>query len=138
MQNGFVESLNGRLRDECLNEHRIDPVSAGSAARLQSQSWRAGCRLSCRAHRQQRNMSSPRGMIVLPARMEILVFSGSRRLLTSLGRDGNSTAATHETRRRHSNANWKPEQSFAAIHLKANERKSGQRAGLLMTGSRSR
>ena len=83
-------------------------------------------------------MSSPRGMIVLPARMEILVFSGSRLLVTSLGRDGNSTAATHETRRRHSNANWKPEQSFAAIHLKANERKSGQRAGLLMTGSRSR
>jgi hypothetical protein len=91
-------------------------------------------------------MSSPRGMIVLPACMEILVFSGSRRLLwsksvedfTSLGRDGNSTAATHETRRRHSNGNWKPEQSFAAIHLKANERKSGQRAGLLMTGSRSR
>jgi hypothetical protein len=29
MKNGFVESLNGR--DECLNEHRIDPVSAGSA-----------------------------------------------------------------------------------------------------------
>jgi putative transposase len=21
MQNGFVESFNGRLRDECLNEH---------------------------------------------------------------------------------------------------------------------
>ena len=21
MQNGFVESINGRLRDECLNEH---------------------------------------------------------------------------------------------------------------------
>ncbi len=24
MQNGFVESFNGRLRDECLNEHIFD------------------------------------------------------------------------------------------------------------------
>ncbi len=23
MQNGFVESLNGRFRDECLNEHML-------------------------------------------------------------------------------------------------------------------
>src|SRR6059058_817431 len=133
MQNAFVESLNGRLRDECLNEHRIDPDSAGSAARLQSQSWRAGAVFPAALIGSSVIMSSPRGMIVLPACMEILVFSGSRRLLwsksvedfTNLGRDGNSTAATHETRRRHSNANWKPEQSFAAIHLKANERKSG-------------
>ena len=24
MQNGFVESFNGRIRDECLNEHLFD------------------------------------------------------------------------------------------------------------------
>ena len=24
MQNGFVESFNGRMRDECLNEHLFD------------------------------------------------------------------------------------------------------------------
>jgi len=28
MQNGFVESLNGRLRDECLNEHLFRSLSA--------------------------------------------------------------------------------------------------------------
>ena len=26
MQNGFVESFNGRLRDECLNEHFFDSL----------------------------------------------------------------------------------------------------------------
>ena len=26
MQNGFVESFNGRLRDECLNEHLFDTL----------------------------------------------------------------------------------------------------------------
>ena len=26
MQNGFVESFNGRLRDECLNEHLFDSL----------------------------------------------------------------------------------------------------------------
>ena len=27
MQNGFVESFNGRLRDECLNEHLFDNLT---------------------------------------------------------------------------------------------------------------
>jgi len=26
MQNGFVESFNGRMRDECLNEHMFDKL----------------------------------------------------------------------------------------------------------------
>ena len=26
MQNGFVESFNGRVRDECLNEHLFPPL----------------------------------------------------------------------------------------------------------------
>lgn len=26
MQNGFVESFNGRMRDECLNEHLFDSM----------------------------------------------------------------------------------------------------------------
>ena len=26
MQNGFVESVNGRMRDECLNEHLFDSL----------------------------------------------------------------------------------------------------------------
>ena len=26
MQNGFVESFNGRMRDECLNEHLFDSL----------------------------------------------------------------------------------------------------------------
>lgn len=26
MQNGFVESFNGRMRDECLNEHLFDRI----------------------------------------------------------------------------------------------------------------
>ena len=30
MQNGFVESFNGRLRDECLNEHLFANLPAGA------------------------------------------------------------------------------------------------------------
>ena len=30
MQNGFVESFNGRLRDECLNEHLFTQPRRGS------------------------------------------------------------------------------------------------------------
>lgn len=30
MQNGFVESLNGRFRDECLNEHMFRNLPAAS------------------------------------------------------------------------------------------------------------
>jgi Integrase core domain len=32
MQNGFVESFNGRLRDECLNEHVF--TNLGEARRI--------------------------------------------------------------------------------------------------------
>ena len=32
MQNGFVESFNGRLRDECLNEHLFSSLAAGTHA----------------------------------------------------------------------------------------------------------
>ena len=38
MQNGFVESFNGRLRDECLNEHLFDGLAD---ARRIITSWRA-------------------------------------------------------------------------------------------------
>ena len=37
MQNGFVESLNGRFRDECLNEHLFRGLSA---ARRIIEDWR--------------------------------------------------------------------------------------------------
>jgi putative transposase len=37
MQNGFVESLNGRLRDECLNEHLFRSLPA---ARRIIEAWR--------------------------------------------------------------------------------------------------
>lgn len=37
MQNGFVESLNGRLRDECLNEHLFRSLAA---ARIIIEDWR--------------------------------------------------------------------------------------------------
>ncbi len=37
MQNGFVESFNGRLRDECLNEHLFANLPA--AKRL-IEEWR--------------------------------------------------------------------------------------------------
>ncbi len=37
MQNGFVESLNGRLRDECLNEHLFRSLPA---ARQLIEEWR--------------------------------------------------------------------------------------------------
>lgn len=38
MQNGFVESLNGRLRDECLNEHLFRSLPS---ARVIIEAWRA-------------------------------------------------------------------------------------------------
>lgn len=37
MQNGFVESFNGRLRDECLNEHLFDNLKE---ARQIIEEWR--------------------------------------------------------------------------------------------------
>jgi putative transposase len=37
MQNGFVESFNGRLRDECLNEHLF---SSHAQAQHIIESWR--------------------------------------------------------------------------------------------------
>jgi putative transposase len=37
MQNGFVESLNGRFRDECLNEHLFRGLQA---ARMTIEEWR--------------------------------------------------------------------------------------------------
>ena len=37
MQNGFVESFNGRLRDECLNEHLFSNLSQ---ARRLIAAWR--------------------------------------------------------------------------------------------------
>jgi putative transposase len=37
MQNGFVESLNGRFRDECLNEHLFRDLAA---ARRLIEEWR--------------------------------------------------------------------------------------------------
>jgi transposase InsO family protein len=38
MQNGFVESFNGRLRDECLNEHVFTNLGEAREDRLQHQS----------------------------------------------------------------------------------------------------
>lgn len=37
MQNGFVESFNGRLRDECLNEHLFNTLNE---ARQIIEAWR--------------------------------------------------------------------------------------------------
>jgi putative transposase len=37
MQNGFVENFNGRLRDECLNEHLFSSLPA---AREMIEEWR--------------------------------------------------------------------------------------------------
>jgi putative transposase len=45
-QNGFVESLNGRLRDECLNEHLFRSLLA---ARTTIEAWRADDN-TCRPH----------------------------------------------------------------------------------------
>jgi putative transposase len=39
MQNGFVESLNGRLREECLNEHMFSGLAE---ARQIIEAWRIG------------------------------------------------------------------------------------------------
>ena len=46
VQNGFVESLNGRLRDECLNEHLFRSLSA---ARTIIEAWRVDYN-TCRPH----------------------------------------------------------------------------------------
>jgi putative transposase len=40
MQNGFVESFNGRLQDECLNEHLFPTLRH---ARHPSAAWRDDC-----------------------------------------------------------------------------------------------
>jgi putative transposase len=40
MQNGFVESFNGRLRDECLNEHLFNNLNE---ARQIIEAWRIDC-----------------------------------------------------------------------------------------------
>ena len=45
-QNGFVESLNGRLRDECLNEHLFRSLPA---ARTIIEAWRVDDN-TCRPH----------------------------------------------------------------------------------------
>jgi putative transposase len=52
-RNGFVESLNGRLRDECLNEHlfRILP-----AARTLIEAWRVDDN-TCRPHTSLRQLT---------------------------------------------------------------------------------
>ena len=43
MQNGFVESFNGRMRDECLNEHLFDTLRH---ARHLIAAWRDGYNLN--------------------------------------------------------------------------------------------
>ena len=40
MQNGFVESFNGRMLDECLNEHLFDSLRH---ARNLVAAWHLGC-----------------------------------------------------------------------------------------------
>ena len=45
-QNGFVESFNGRLRDECLNEHLFSSLSE---ARSLIEAWRIDFN-TCRPH----------------------------------------------------------------------------------------
>jgi putative transposase len=40
MQNGFVESFDGRLRDECLNEHLFTNLDD---ARQIIEAWRIDC-----------------------------------------------------------------------------------------------
>jgi putative transposase len=46
MQNGFVESLNGRFRDECLNKHLFRNLPA---ARRLVEEWRIDYN-ACRPH----------------------------------------------------------------------------------------
>lgn len=45
-QNGFVESLNGRLRDACLNEHLFPSLPA---SRTLTEAWRVDDN-TCRPH----------------------------------------------------------------------------------------
>lgn len=45
-QNGFVESVNGRLRDECLNEHQFSSLAE---ARTLIGAWRIDDS-TCRPH----------------------------------------------------------------------------------------
>ena len=47
MQNAFVESFNGRLRDECLNEHifgNLAEARDGSARRANRAAWTVSSR----------------------------------------------------------------------------------------------
>jgi transposase InsO family protein len=45
MQNGFVESLNGRFRDECFNEHLFRGLHA---ARQIIEAWRIDTTITAR------------------------------------------------------------------------------------------
>ncbi len=51
MQNGFVESFNGRLRDECLNEHLFANLKE---ARQIIEEWRIDYNTNPTAHQPQR------------------------------------------------------------------------------------
>ena len=53
MQNGFVESFNGKFRDECLNEHWFRDVAE---ARAISEDWRVDYN-EVRPHSSLKNMT---------------------------------------------------------------------------------
>ena len=55
MQNGFVESFNGRLRDECLNEHLF---TSYRHARHMIAEWRTTTTITART---RASTGSPRG-----------------------------------------------------------------------------
>ena len=56
IQNGFVESLNGRFRDECLNEHLFRSLPA---ARRLIEEWNGGS-TTTPAHRTRASAGVPR------------------------------------------------------------------------------
>ena len=65
MQNGFIESFNGRLRDECLNEHLFPNLKE---ARQIIEEWRIDynttdrTRASTGSHRLSSQHAPPRGL----------------------------------------------------------------------------
>lgn len=62
MQNGFIESFNGRLRDECLNETLFSSLGPARAAIA---SWKADCNPS-RPHSALGNRSPAEFVATIP------------------------------------------------------------------------
>ncbi len=63
-QNGFAESFNGRLRDECLNEHLFASLAA---ARRIREAWRTDYNTVC-PHSSLRGLAHPPNLRAAPAK----------------------------------------------------------------------